>query len=77
MVSKTVTTLETSLLPHRRQPVKFGDYKSILVGTPEGTNLGPILWLIYCNDLWANGFSTVQYADDTTFYVLIETNSGC
>ena len=43
---------------------QFSSYKPINVGSPQGTRLGPLLWLIYVND-----FNSLQYADDATFYL--------
>ena len=37
-------------------------------GCPQGTKLGPILWLFYVNDLVVPNFNVVKYADDTIFY---------
>ena len=44
----------------------------ISVGAPQGTKLGPLLWLFYVNDLNVDGFNIVKYADDTTFYKHLE-----
>ena len=46
----------------------FSSYIDVCVGAPQGTKLGPLLWLFYVNDLIVEDFNVVQYADDTTFY---------
>jgi hypothetical protein len=54
----------------------ISEYKDVLVGTPQGTKLGPILWLFYINDFSvATGFNIVTYADDTLLYTAIEKNN--
>ena len=37
-------------------PAKFSSTKHVKGGSPWGTKLGPILWLIYVNDLEIDGF---------------------
>jgi hypothetical protein len=46
------------------------DYLDVLVGSPQGTKLGPVLWLLYSNDLNSKlpDIQCIKYADDTTFY---------
>ena len=63
-----------SFLSKRKQFVKIGDetsnYQSITCGVPQGSVLGPLLFLIYINDL--SGSSTVAdfhlFADDTNLF---------
>ena len=40
------------------------------------TKLGPILWLLYYNDLDIKGCSKVQYAADTAVYKAIKTTNN-
>lgn len=61
-----------SYLTGRTQTVKcgnsFSEKKLITVGVPQGSILGPLLFLIYINDLAQNisQSDVIMYADDTT-----------
>ena len=61
-----------SYLQNRYQAVKINntisDFKLINAGIPQGSVLGPILYLIYVNELpyISDQFSTCLFADDTT-----------
>ena len=47
------------------------EYHSVRCGTPQGSCLGPLIFLIFCNDLQKHlvFLSCIQFADDTTLYI--------
>ena len=65
--------LISSYLDNRKQFVSFGGYEStckkIEVGVPQGSVLGPLLFLIHINDLQNNtSLRVLNFADDTMLY---------
>ena len=51
----------------------FSEYSNIESGMPQGSVLGPLLFLIYINDLEVNMKSNVKFfGDDTMLFSLVE-----
>ena len=67
-----------SYLEYRKQYVKVNaersNTKSIKSGVPQGSILGPLLFLIYVNDLpnASHVFDCLMYADNTTLFCCLE-----
>ena len=60
-----------SFLCQRRQRVKINqitsDWRNVNGGVPQGTKLGPLLFIIMITDLSSN-LPVVKYVDDTTIF---------
>ena len=71
-LSKNSTELIKNYLENRTQYVNFdngnSDHQKISTGVPQGSILGPLLFLIYVNDLHNSSklFQFILFADDAT-----------
>ena len=55
-----------------------GDEVSVQSGVPRGTVLGPLMFLIYINDIGENITSTLRlFADDSLLYCAVEIQQDC
>ncbi|MCG8033358.1 MAG: reverse transcriptase family protein, partial [Candidatus Thiodiazotropha taylori] len=75
--SKHVLKWVTNFLSGRRQRVvlngESSDWAAVEAGVPQGSILGPLLFLIYINDIVKHiGCAIRLFADDTSLYIIVE-----
>lgn len=68
----------SSYLTGRKQRVVVGgqasEWAPVQAGVPQGSILGPLLFLIYINDIVRNiGASIRLFADDTSLYIVVDS----
>ena len=73
-ISGGLLKLFENYLHNRKQRVvlngSYSDYYSIESGVPQGSVLGPLLFLVYINDLESNINSNIKFfADDTMLFL--------
>ena len=78
-VSGNLLKLLQNYLRNRKQRVvqngSHSDYSSIESGVPQGSVLGPLLFLVYINDLERNIKSNVNFfADDTMLFSIVKNH---
>ena len=76
-ISGSLLKLFENYLHDRKQRVvlngSFSEYSNIESGVPQGSVLGPLLFLIYINDLETNINSNIRFfADDTMLFSIVK-----
>ena len=76
-ISGSLLSWFANYLKDRRQHVVLpgapSNWSSINAGVPQGSILGPLLFLIYINDIVENINSSIRLlADDTSLYIIVD-----
>ena len=79
-VGGPVLSILTEFLSNRLQRVvvdgQFNDYRNVISGIPQGSVLGPLLFILYTHDMWFELENMlVSYADDATLLVCIPSSN--
>ena len=57
---------------------EYSEWFDVISGVPQGTVLGPILFLIYVNDIPETVNSNLKmFADDTNIFRILKNKSDC
>ena len=76
MRNSIINWIEHWLTDRRQRVVVDGEvssWKSVLSGVPQGSVLGPILFLVYINDLEEGATGKIlKFADDTKLFIKVK-----
>ena len=77
LISGKLLSFFTSYYSNRKQRVAingfYSEFAEIESGVPQGSVLGPLLFLVYINDLERDIISNVKFfADDTMLYSIVK-----
>jgi hypothetical protein len=75
--SRVVIWIRKSLLGRtQRDRVGWHLSEEVTSGVPEGSELGPLLFLVYVNNIWRNIDSTIRlFVDDCIIYREVKNNN--
>ena len=75
-VSGLLLTWFSDYLTDRKQRVVLpgvnSSWTSVKAGIPQGSILGPLLFLLYINDIVVDINSSIRLADDTSMYIIVD-----
>ena len=70
---KLIWALKTLIKIHVVLPGASSSWTSVKAGVPQGSILGPLLFLLYINDIVEDINSTIRlFADDTSLYIIVD-----
>ena len=77
-VGGSIFNVLSEFLSNRKQRVsvdgKFSSFKPVISGVPQGSVLGPLLFILYTADMWNDlENKIISYADDTTLYADVKS----